>query len=255
MDIKIGIIGGSGVYKLFEAGEIEKVKLETPFGPVMVSLGEIDGKKVAFIPRHGEKHSVPPHLINYRGNAYAMYMLGVEKVIATSAVGSLKIEYKPGDILIPDQIIDFTKNRTYTFFDGKFKVKIKRTGEIRSGVYHIDMTHPYCDELREKIYESAKEMGLPTHYGGTYICTEGPRFETPAEIKFFQQIGGDVVGMTNSPEVFLFKELDICYALMCMITNYAAGMQERVTHQEVLELFKKKEKMILELIQRTIQKL
>ncbi len=254
MSAEIGIIGGSGFYKLLGLEDEEKVGVETPFGEVTVTIGIFAGKKVAFIPRHGEKHTVPPHMINYRANVYALFSLGVEKVVATSAVGSLKRDYKPGDILIPDQIIDFTKNRTYTFFNGDFSIKL-RNGKTRGGVYHADVTSPYCEELRKLIYEASREMGLKVHYGGTYVCTEGPRFETPAEIRFFQLIGGDVVGMTNSPEVFLFKELDICYALICIITNFAAGMQERITQEEVLEIFKKKAPTIAKLIENTIRRI
>ncbi len=250
----IGVIGGSGFYRLLGMENARDIFVDTPFGKVKVTVGNIDGKNVAFIARHGEKHTLPPHLINYRANVFAMYKLGVRKVIATSAVGSLNSLFRPGDILIPDQIIDFTKRRIYTFFDGNFSVKL-HTGETRGGVYHVDVTRPYCDELRELIYKTALDMNLRVHYGGTYICTEGPRFETPAEIKFFQLIGCDVVGMTNSPEVFLFKELDICYALICLITNYAAGMQERITQEEVLEMFKQRGKVIAELIIRVIQKL
>jgi len=254
MSAKIGIIGGSGFYKLLGLEDEKRINVSTPFGDVGVIIGVFGGKNVAFIPRHGEKHTVPPHMINYRANVYALFSLGVEKVIATSAVGSLKSDYKPGDILIPDQIIDFTKNRTYTFFDGRFSVKL-HNGSIRKGVYHVDVTNPYCEELRSCIFEASKEMGLRVHFGGTYVCTEGPRFETPAEIKFFQLIGGDVVGMTNSPEVFLFKELDICYALICVITNFAAGMQKRITQEEVLEIFREKASVLAKLIENTIRRL
>ncbi len=251
---KIGIIGGSGFYKIgVMSGETTKL-LETPFGTVRVYLGKIRGRDVAFIPRHGREHSVPPHMINYRANAYAMHMLGVEYVVATSAVGSLREEYRPGDLLVPDQIIDFTKSRTYTFFDGKFSI-VLRDGRKRGGVYHADMTHPYCESLRRIILEAARSRGIHIHYGGTYICTEGPRFETPAEIEFFRMIGGDVVGMTNSPEVFLFKELDICYATICVITNYAAGMQQRITQEEVIEVFAKKADQLAQLIAEIVDRI
>ena len=195
--VDIGVIGGSGFYKLFILENQEKIEVETPFGNVELTVGELEGLKIAFLPRHGEKHSVPPHLINYRANAYAMHLLGVRKVIATSAVGSLRRYILPGDIVVPDQIIDFTKNRVYTFFDGNFKVELP-TGEVRSGVYHVDVTEPYCEELRKIIIDVAEKRNMRVHPRGTYICTEGPRFETPAEISFFQMIGGDVVGMTNS---------------------------------------------------------
>ena len=254
MQADIGIIGGSGFYEIMNIENTETKKIDTPFGDVTLTIGYLGNKTVAFLPRHGKKHTVPPHKINYRANVYAMYLLGVSKVISTSAVGSLKALLQPGDFLIPDQIIDLTKNRIYTFFDGSFKVRL-HSGEERGGVYHVDVTNPYCDELRETIYSTATHLNLKIHYGGTYVCTEGPRFETPAEIRFFQMIGGDVVGMTNSPEVFLFKELDICYATICVITNYAAGLQKRVSHEEVIEIFKEKTKTLANLIFEVIKNL
>jgi len=250
----IGIIGGSGFYKLVDIRDPQRIYIDTPFGVVQMTTGVLSGKEVVFLPRHGEGHTIPPHKINYHANAYAMYKLGVEKVIATSAVGSMREELRPGDFVLPDQIIDFTRGRKYTFFDGDFSVKL-RSGEVRKGVYHVDVTEPYCRELRDIIYAVGREMNIRIHYRGTYVCTEGPRFETPAEIRFFKMIGGDVVGMTNSPEVFLFKELDICYALICVVTNYAAGMQERVSHEEVLEIFKERSKVLAELIKRVVARL
>ncbi|MCR8433495.1 MAG: S-methyl-5'-thioadenosine phosphorylase [Candidatus Korarchaeota archaeon] len=250
----IGIIGGSGFYKLVGIEGPQKVHIDTPFGEVIATRGYLSNKEVIFIPRHGEDHTIPPHKINYHANAYAMYKLQVEKVIATSAVGSMRKDLKPGDFVLPDQIIDFTKSRRYTFFDGDFAIQLK-SGELRAGVYHVDATEPYCRELRKIIYQVGKEMGLKIHFGGTYVCTEGPRFETPAEIKFFRKIGGDIVGMTNSPEVFLFKELNICYALICVVTNYAAGMQKKVSHEEVLEIFKRRSEVLADLIRRVVAKL
>ncbi len=250
----IGIIGGSGFYKLVGIKNPQRVYVDTPFGAVVMTRGILAKKEVVFLPRHGEGHTIPPHRINYHANAYAMYKLGVEKVIATSAVGSIRDDLRPGDFVLPDQIIDFTKNRKYTFFDGDFSIRL-RNGEVRRGVYHVDVTEPYCRELREIIYEVGKEMSIAIHFGGTYVCTEGPRFETPAEIRFFKIIGGDIVGMTNSPEVFLFKELDICYALICVVTNYAAGMQKRITQEEVLEVFKERSEILAELIKRVVARL
>jgi len=252
LGIKIGVIGGSGFYSLFEKGE--KIKISTPFGDVTLTHGKIENKNVYFLPRHGEKHSVPPHKINYRANAFAFFLLGVDYVISTSAVGSLRREIKPGDIVVVNQIIDFTKTRPTTFFDGKFEVRM-RDGRIKKGVIHTDVTNPYCEKLRRIIIDVLKEKNLRFHEKGTYVCTEGPRFETPAEINFFRMIGGDVVGMTNAPEVFLFKELEICYATICIVTNYAAGMQEKVTHEEVIELFNKNLPKILDVIKTVIKRI
>ena len=229
-EAEIGIIGGSGFYELFNLMNKETINVETPFGSVSVEIGEIADKKVAFLARHGKAHTVPPHKVNYKANAMSMFKLGVSYVIATNAVGSLREHLAPGAIVIPNQIIDFTKNRDYTFFNGSFSIKM-RDGSIKKGVVHTDVTEPYCEELRRKIINAASAAGYKIHDGGVYVCTEGPRFETPAEINFFKMIGGDLVGMTASPEVFLFKELEICYASICVVTNYAAGMQKRVTHE------------------------
>jgi len=248
----IGIIGGSGLYELMNLENKHEVKIPTPFGEVIAEKGFLNGKEVIFISRHQKGHKVPPHKVNYRANIYAMFLEGTNYVIATNAVGSLKSDLKPGDIILPDQIIDLTKKRVYTFFDGNFSVKM-RDGRIKNGVVHTDMTEPYCKRLREYIKNAASSLGIDVKNGGTYVCMEGPRFETPAEIKFLQIIGGDIVGMTSSPEVFLANELELCYASISVITNYAAGMQERVSHEEVLELFKKTNTKLVKLISETVK--
>lgn len=252
INVDVGIIGGSGFYELFGLENKVEERIDTPFGVVKIDIGELYGKKIAFLSRHGKGHKFPPHKINYRANAFAMFKLGANYVLATNAVGSLRENIPPGSIVIPDQIIDFTKNRVYTFFDGEFKIKMK-DGREKGGVVHTDVTEPYCNYLREKIMKAAENLNLKIIPRGVYVCTEGPRFETPAEIKFFKMIGGDLVGMTGSPEVFLFKELEICYATICVATNYAAGMQARVSHEEVLELFDKIKPTIAELIKETIK--
>lgn len=251
-DIDVGIIGGSGFYEFFNLADKETIKIKTMFGEVSVEIGYIARKKVAFLARHGKSHAVPPHKVNYRANALAMFKLGVNYVIATNAVGSLREKLVPGSIVIPNQIIDFTKTRHYTFFDGSFSIKM-RSGVTKGGVVHTDVTEPYCEKLRKKIIRAAKIAGYNIYTSGVYVCTEGPRFETPAEINFFKIIGGDLVGMTASPEVFLFKELEICYASICVVTNYAAGMQRRITHEEVLDIFNKRKKAIAEIITKTIE--
>ncbi len=250
--IDIGIIGGSGFYEIIGIEDVRQINVNTPFGEVEVTLGKLNGKDVAFIPRHGKGHKIPPHRINYRANAFAMFQLGAKYVLATNATGSLRKEIPPGALVIPHQIIDFTKNRVYTFFDGNFEIEFP-DGKKKSGVIHTDMTEPYCAFLREKILEAGEKLGIDLIDKGVYVCTEGPRFETPAEINFFRMIGGDLVGMTGSPEVFLFRELDICYATICVVTNYAAGMQERVSHEEVLELFEKMKSVVAKLIIETIK--
>jgi len=223
--IKIAIIGGTGVYDPRILENVREEQIETPYGVVNYKVGEFRGKAIAFIPRHGSQHSIPPHLINYRANTWAMKKIGVQNIIATTAVGSLNLDMKPGDFVIIDQFLDFTKNRVTTFYEG---------GE--RGVAHLDVTEPYCPSLREKLQLSAQKSGIAVHTKGVYVCTEGPRFETPAEINMFAKLGGDLVGMTNVPEVTLAKEAEMCYATVSMVTNFAAGISPQpLTHHEVLE--------------------
>ena len=247
----VALIGGSGLQKIENFNVEEKKVISTPFGEAEIFIIRLSNHPVIFLPRHREGHKLPPHKINYRANIYALYKMGVDYIIATNAVGSLRNDIKPGTFVFPDQIIDMTKNRVYTFFDGDFEVKLK-SGEIRKGVVHIDVTNPYCEKLRSIFKEAAKNLGIDYRFGGTYVCTEGPRFETPAEIKFFRLIGGDIVGMTGSPEVFLAKELDMCYASISVVTNYAAGMQEKVSHEEVLEIFRRSINKLINLISESV---
>lgn len=222
----LAVIGGTGVYKAEMLENVQRLGLETRYGKVNLLLGTYQGRRVAFLARHGKGHSVPPHLINYRANIQALRDLGVKKIIATAAVGSLNQEMAPCDFVLVDQFLDFTKTRKSTFYEGRFR-----------GVEHIDMTNPYCPSAREFLFTKAKELGLKIHQSGCYVCMEGPRFETAAEIRMFKQLGGDVVGMTSVPEVVLAREAGICYASLCMVTNYAAGISPTIlTHEEVLEV-------------------
>lgn len=224
--VRLAIIGGTGVYDPRILENIREEEIQTPYGGVNLRIGTYAGEEVAFLPRHGAKHSVPPHLINYRANIWALKMLGVERVIATTAVGSVNRTMKPGDFVLIDQFLDFTKQRQHTFFEG---------GEV--GVVHTDVTHPYCPECRQVLAEAAKDLPVTVHQGGTYVCTEGPRFETPAEIRMFANLGGDLVGMTNVPEVVLAREAGLCYATVSMVTNFGAGISPNaLTHEEVLEV-------------------
>jgi 5'-methylthioadenosine phosphorylase len=238
MKIRIGIIGGSGLENAIEG---EKVLVNTPYGDVLIKVGVMANEKVAFIPRHGERHETPPHKVNYRGNLWALKTLGVERVIATNAVGGIRDGLNPGDLLVPHDFIDFTKGRIYTFYDQK--------------AVHIDLTTPYCPEIRRIIIEVAEEMGIKIWDGGVYVCTEGPRFETPSEIRMFRLLGADVVGMTGVPEVILARELKMCYATICVITNYAAGMQKRISHEEVNEIMRGKMRVIVEIINKVVQRI
>ena len=227
----IGIIGGSGVYELtHKADSCTKKLVKTDYGDVEVSILEIFSKKVAFIPRHAQGHSIPPHKINFRANIDALRNVGVTQIIATNSVGSMNEEMPPGSFVIPDDFLDFSQNRPNTFYE--------------DNVVHIDMTEPYCPHLRDVLDNSGDVI-----LGGTYVCTEGPRFETPAEIKMFKMLGGDLVGMTGLPEVALAREREICYNSICIVSNYASGISENpLTIDEVFEIVKERENDLFELI-------
>ena len=227
----IGIIGGSGVYEITQkADSCTKKLVQTDYGDVEVSLLEMFGKKVAFIPRHASGHSIPPHKINFRANIDALKNVGVTKIIATNSVGSMNEDMPPGSFVIPDDFLDFSQDRVKTFYEDK--------------VVHIDVTEAYCPSLRDVLAQSGEVI-----LGGTYVCTEGPRFETPAEIRMFKMLGGDLVGMTGVPEVTLAREMEICYNSICIVSNYASGISpDELTIDEVFEMVAKKEPELLELI-------
>ncbi len=225
MAVKIAVIGGTGVYNPDLLDDVREEWVSTPYGDVGLQVGRFQGRQVAFLARHGQQHSVPPHLVNYRANIMALKTLGVKSILATAAVGSLNLDMRPGDLVFCDQFLDFTRGRVQTFFEGG-----------PEGVVHVDMTEPYCPELRAVLARAASNLGLPVHSAGTYVATEGPRFETPAEIRMLRQLGGDLVGMTGVPEVVLAREAEICYANISLVTNYAAGISaNRLTHEEVVE--------------------
>lgn len=235
----IGIIGGTGVYEIVALGnEIEKRVLKTPYGnSPEISLFKLHDKNVAFMPRHAKEHSYPPHMINYQANIYAMKKLGVERILATNAVGSLERSVTPGDFIIPHDFIDFTKLRKGSFYDDK--------------TVHIDVTEPYCNELRRTIKSSGDVID-----GGVYVCTEGPRFETPAEIQMFHMLGGTIVGMTGIPEAVLARELEMCYASICTVSNYAASISpNNLTIDEVFEIMERKKHELVKLMDTTISKI
>jgi 5'-methylthioadenosine phosphorylase len=218
---RTAIIGGSGFYSVPGCTLVEKRPVATKYGDVTLFIyRNKDGLEFVFLPRHGEGHTSPPHMINYRANIMALKQAGVESVIAVASVGSLRAHLRPGDFVLLDQFIDFTRSRPSTFYG---------EGEV----VHTDMTEPFCESLRKCVL-SAKPAGMKIHEKGTYVCAEGPRFETAAEIRAYSAMGGDVVGMTLVPEVVLARELGICYAGIAVITNYAAGISKKVSHEEVL---------------------
>ncbi|HZK25490.1 MAG TPA: S-methyl-5'-thioadenosine phosphorylase [Oscillospiraceae bacterium] len=226
MTIHLAIIGGTGVYDPKLLGAVERLEVTTRYGTALLTQGIYQGEKVVFLARHGIEHGTPPHKINYRANMAALVKLGVTRVIATAAVGTLNETMPPGSMVLLEQFLDFTKGREATFFDG---------GE--AGVVHLDFTQPYCPQINQSLQQAAQAAGLELLQGGVYVCTEGPRFETPAEIKMFKLLGGDLVGMTNVPEVVLAREAGLCYNTVALCTNFAAGLApQELTHQEVLDV-------------------
>lgn len=212
------IIGGTGVYGTNYDSRVEKVK--TKYGEVELDVINIDGKEIVFLARHGKKHSVPPHLINYRANIMALKEFGVKYIYATAAVGSCNENFAPGDVVVIKDFVDFTKVRPVTFYDGE------------NGVKHVDMRDPYCRNMREKFHRYAKELGLDVKGDAVYVCTEGPRFETASEIKLYKNFG-DVVGMTSVPEVVLAKELGLCYSAVGIITNWCTGIGGEIAIHDI----------------------
>lgn len=232
---KIGIIGGSGFYSIASS---PSKRVDTPFGQSgeIVELEE-DGVKIFFLARHGKGHSVAPHLINYRANIFALKKLGVSHVIATNAVGSCNLNMEPGHFVLPDQIIDFTSERKHTFYEG---ADAKGVPDDFKKVEHVDVSEPFNQEVRSMLKIALGEFEQSFHEDGTIGVFNGPRYETPAEIKMAQSMEIDIVGMTSAPEAFLARELDLKYATIAVVTNFAAGMQEKVSHDEVVEMFNDK---------------
>ncbi len=223
--MKVAVIGGTGVYDQSLLEEPRELVVETRFGRALMQQGKYRGREVYFLARHGVSHAVPPHQVNYRANITALKELGIDAVISTAAVGTLRREIIPGSRVVIDQFIDFTKARTTTFFEGE-----------GGKVVHVDFTLPYCPEIRAAVLRAGEKVGEKLIDGGCYVCAEGPRFETPAEVKMMAKWGGDLVGMTNVPEVTLAREAGLCYATICLATNFAAGISPNLlTHEEVLD--------------------
>ncbi len=221
----IAIIGGTGVYQL-PGAETEERELETPYGTIGVTLRHLpDGLDIVFAARHGKGHAVPPHRLPSRALLWGLRDMGVTGILSTSAVGALTTDLPPGTLALLGDFMDFTKSRPTTFHDGP-------------GVVHVDVTETYCPTLRGALRDVAARMGVPLYPRDVvYVCTEGPRFETPSEIRAYRMLGGDVVGMTQVPEAVLARELGIHYAGVALVTNLAAGIEgSRPSHHEVLDL-------------------
>jgi 5'-methylthioadenosine phosphorylase len=209
----VGVFGGSGFYSLME-GPVEQVSVQTPFGPPSdsITIGRIGDTRMAFLPRHGPGHKIPPHAINYRANVWAMAALGVSRIVAPTAAGSLQANIKPGDFVVCDQFVDRTYARAQTFFDGP-------------RVVHISSADPYCPELRALSSAAGRELGITVHDRGTVVVIQGPRFSTRAESRWFSSQGWEVINMTQYPEVVLARELEMCYVNIALITDYDAGLE------------------------------
>jgi 5'-methylthioadenosine phosphorylase len=241
MKAEIGIIGGTGVYDPTLLRDVKEIRLRTPYGPPSdaISIGELKGRSIAFIPRHGRKHTIRPTDINSRANIYALKKLGVQRILAPSAVGSLKEEYRPGDTVIVDQFIDRTTKREQSFYIGK-------------QVCHISVADPMCPELRDALIKRAEEMKIHYHKTGTYVCIEGPRFSTKAESKMHRSWDADIIGMTLVPECVLAREAEICYACIATVTDYDVWKDRPVNAEEVAKTMKQNIEKIKTLITETI---
>lgn len=240
----VGVIGGSGLYDPGILEDTVEVKVYTPYGEPsdFIVVGRLGERRVAFLPRHGRGHRIPPHRINYRANIWALKSLGVKWVISVSAVGSLREDYRPGDLVVPDQFIDMTKKREYTFFDGGV-------------VAHVGMADPFCEQLRRMLVDTGRSLGYRVHDRGTYICIEGPRFSTRAESRVWREVfKADIIGMTLVPEVNLACEAQLCYATLALVTDYDVWAERPVTAEEVTRVMKenteKAKKLLYELIPR-----
>jgi len=229
MEVEYGIIGGSGLYDMpgFEAAE--RVALKTPFGDPSEAflLGTLGGRRVAFLARHGHGHRILPSELNFRANIYAFKLLGAKAILSASAVGSLKEQYKPGHLMVPDQIVDHTRRRPDTFFGSGI-------------VAHVSLAHPFCPVLRERLVTAVRTTGVIVHDGGTYLCMEGAQFSTQAESYLYRSWGMDVIGMTNLQEAKLAREAEICYATLALVTDYDCWHpdHDHVRIEDVLKVMK-----------------
>jgi 5'-methylthioadenosine phosphorylase len=243
MQAEIGIIGGTGLYDPKLVKSLKEITIETPYGPPSdaIVVGELEGKGVAFLPRHGKKHTIRPTDVNSRANIFALKKLGVQRILASSTVGSLREEYKPGDIVFVDQFIDRTTRREESFY-------------TENKVCHISVAEPMCPELRRILTAVAKKEKVSFHDTGTYVCIEGPRFSTKAESRMFRTWGADVVGMTLVPECVLAREAEICYASIAMVTDYDVWKDHPVCVDDIVKTMKANIENVKRIITETIVK-
>jgi 5'-methylthioadenosine phosphorylase len=244
---EIGVFGGSGFYSLLD--QCDEFWVETPYGAPSdkVTVGKIEGRSVAFLPRHGKDHRFPPHMINYRANVWAMKALGVQNLLGPCASGSLQADVAPGDFVICDQFVDRTSGRKDTFYDGPITT-------------HLAMADPYDPVLRKIANECAREMGIVVHEEGTVVVIQGPRFSTKAESRWFTSMGWEVINMTQYPECYLARELGMSYAMIALITDYDVGLEgdpsiKPVTHEEVVKVFTENNAKLKDLLHRMIPRI
>jgi 5'-methylthioadenosine phosphorylase len=241
---EVGVFGGSGFYSFLD--DVEEVEVETPYGKPSApfTIGDVGGRRVAFLPRHGRAHELPPHAIPYRANVWAMKELGVRRIIGPNASGALKAELELGEFVVCDQFVDRTSGREDTFYDGPETT-------------HVSAADPYCPELRTLIVQTAAELGIRARDGGTVVVIQGPRFSTRAESKWFQQMGWDTINMTAYPEGFLARELELCYANISMVTDHDVGVEgtAAVSHEQVVTVFNANNERLRELLFAVIPKI
>jgi len=236
------VIAGSGAERLFQ-DMVESNLVNTSYGPVRTYTSDDFDPEVTIILRHGLGHGLLPHMVNYRANIAGLVSLGVERVIALGATGSLRSSLRPGDLVLPDQFLDFTKSRPTTF--------IETSGAEAA---HVDVSSPFCEDLRRITMSAANDLEIPIHPRATYVCTEGPRYETAAEIRMFKMLGGDLVGMTMIPEVVLAREKELCYLHVSVVTNMAAGTRsEKISHLDVERVIANNTISVRKLIKRVIE--
>jgi len=240
---EIGVFGGSGFYKLLD--QFEEHVIETPYGAPSdkVAIGKLAGKSVAFMPRHGSSHTLPPHMINYRANVWAMKSLGVTRLITPCAAGSLQKDVKPGEFVVCDQFVDRTSGRKDTFYDGPITT-------------HVSSAEPYCPELRALAVKAGEAAGIKMHDKGTVVVIQGPRFSSKSESKWFTSAGWEVINMTQYPEVHLAKEQELCVVNISLITDYDSGLMgnvEPVSHAEVVKVFTENNEKLVNLLNKLIE--
>ncbi|MGP8321343.1 MAG: S-methyl-5'-thioadenosine phosphorylase [Methanosarcinaceae archaeon] len=242
-NVDIAIIGGSGIYDVSLFDNARGINVDTPFGPPSdnITIGEYGDKTICFLPRHGIGHRISPSILNSRANIFALKKLGVKRIIAASAVGSLKPELAPLDIVIPDQIYDRTRSRPNTFFEDGI-------------VVHMGFADPFCPTLSKTILDVTKEKNYNIHNGGTYVCIEGPQFSTRAESRVYQKLGFDIIGMTAIPEAKLAREAEMCYSMIATVTDYDVWSEEDVTIETIIENATKNETAVKDIIAATIDK-